>query len=183
MIDTIDKIKTDSPFDEDRYTLEYMSNYGIDNVRGGSFVTPQLDKSTKDHIEKMIMSALDKCFKCKQSGHFAKNCELFALREEVKRLRNELEQLRELLVKNNTQSIKTHTTDLYFNKGKSWDDKNSKELMNLVKLHELEYIEKQIGRTEGSIKYQVISLIKEDMLKLSDIKSLKLKKDVLDDIS
>ena len=28
------------PYDEDKYTLKLMDKYGIDNVRGGSYVNP-----------------------------------------------------------------------------------------------------------------------------------------------
>ena len=39
-------------YDEDKHTLIYMDKYGIDNVRGGSFVQVILDKSIVDHIVK-----------------------------------------------------------------------------------------------------------------------------------
>ena len=32
------------PFDEDKYTIEYMYEYAIDNVRGGIYITETLDE-------------------------------------------------------------------------------------------------------------------------------------------
>lgn len=42
-------------FDIDKYTLRYMSIYGIDNVRGGSF--QKIDNKTFDVIDKIIYNA------------------------------------------------------------------------------------------------------------------------------
>jgi hypothetical protein len=64
-----------SHFDEDKYTLEYMSIHGIDNVRGGSFCSVFLSLDVKIMIERMIRGSTDKCFKCGKSGHFSSNCD------------------------------------------------------------------------------------------------------------
>ena len=61
-------------FDEDKYTLKYMSKYGMDNVRGGSFCRCELTNENKNTIDKMISSSNDCCHCCGEKGHFIRNC-------------------------------------------------------------------------------------------------------------
>lgn len=67
-------IENASPFDEDKITKEYMSKYGIENVRGGSYVEIELRAFQRDALNMEIWSAKDLCTKCGRGGHFVKDC-------------------------------------------------------------------------------------------------------------
>jgi len=61
-------------FDEDKITKEYMAKYGIDNVRGGSYVSIALPDYQLMTLQTELDSANDACFRCGRRGHFEKNC-------------------------------------------------------------------------------------------------------------
>jgi hypothetical protein len=69
----LSQVKGDK-FDEEKYTLIAMENYGIDNVRGGSYCKIELPQHEKDKALQTIRSITDKCYKCGKKGHFAKDC-------------------------------------------------------------------------------------------------------------
>ena len=75
-VEIVEVLDENSPYDEDSKTLEYMQNYGIANVRGGSFCEVNLAESQIDVIQKMIKSANNVCFKCGGSDHLQKNCHI-----------------------------------------------------------------------------------------------------------
>ena len=60
--------------DEDKITLMYMIKYGIDQVRGGPYVSGTLSEATVNHINHRIRMACDLCGACGSPGHFMKSC-------------------------------------------------------------------------------------------------------------
>jgi predicted GIY-YIG superfamily endonuclease len=64
----------DGPLHEDRVTKELMLKYGIDNVRGGSYCSINLDDGQYQSLTTELRSATGVCFKCGLTGHFAAQC-------------------------------------------------------------------------------------------------------------
>lgn len=63
-----------SDFEEDKVTKEYMDKYGINNVRGGTYVSIELDEIQVETLKRELWGAKNKCTTCGRSGHFAKGC-------------------------------------------------------------------------------------------------------------
>ena len=61
-------------FDEDKYTKLYMNIYGIDNVRGGTYITQYLTQQEKQFIRKEIWAATNVCTRCGFNTHFINQC-------------------------------------------------------------------------------------------------------------
>lgn len=70
----IEEVFVGDDFDEDKTTKKYMKEYGIDNVRGGSYVTMMLSFEQRKLLNNEINMASDWCLKCGNSGHFVKEC-------------------------------------------------------------------------------------------------------------
>ena len=60
--------------DEDKITKMYMSTYGIDNVRGGSYGSIVLPEYKVKALMDEMCTAQNACFKCKAVGHYANMC-------------------------------------------------------------------------------------------------------------
>ena len=61
-------------YDEDKYTKKYMAKYGIENVRGGSYVQTGLSEFHTEALKMEIWAANDLCTQCGRQGHFVKDC-------------------------------------------------------------------------------------------------------------
>jgi hypothetical protein len=60
--------------DEELMTLRYMHDYGIDNVRGGSFTKLILSDTEKEYALRQIRTIHNECFKCGSYSHKANEC-------------------------------------------------------------------------------------------------------------
>ena len=63
-----------SPSEENKVTMEYMLTYGMDRVRGGSYVDIELEDVQKEAIHRELWAASGLCSRCGRGGHFVKDC-------------------------------------------------------------------------------------------------------------
>ena len=75
-------------YDEDKYTKIYMDKYGINNVRGGSYVQIILNEATIKYLNHITNSTNNLCFNCGSSDHFIKNCNMKNNVENIKIIQN-----------------------------------------------------------------------------------------------
>ena len=72
---SIEKIILDSDnYEEDKQTKIYMTQYGIDNVRGGSYAQIILPDYQLKALEIELCTSQNKCFNCQEIGHYVSNC-------------------------------------------------------------------------------------------------------------
>ena len=57
----LETIQNASAFDEDKYTKIYMSKYGINKVRGGTYTAIDLTEEQEDLLRNELRASTDKC--------------------------------------------------------------------------------------------------------------------------
>lgn len=67
-------MECDSVFHEDNITKELMMEFGIENVRGGSYCQIVLEKDQIQTLKREFATAKGNCIVCFKAGHFSKDC-------------------------------------------------------------------------------------------------------------
>ena len=75
----IDTYNSECPYAEDKTTKVYMIQFGIENVRGGSYCSIDLPDWQVLALEHEFKSIKNECYKCKKTDHYAKDCEQYYL--------------------------------------------------------------------------------------------------------
>ncbi len=70
----METIEDADKFDEDKMVKKYMNDYGIDNVRGGSYIEDTITEDEYILLQKEIDTANDRCYYCGEEGHFQGEC-------------------------------------------------------------------------------------------------------------
>ena len=61
-------------FEEESTVLRYMAEYGIANVRGGSYSSIHLSRFDRQRAQIALRSITQSCFLCGSKEHFSKHC-------------------------------------------------------------------------------------------------------------
>tara|TARA_Y100001970_G_C14008552_1_gene737178 strand:- start:370 stop:861 length:492 start_codon:yes stop_codon:yes gene_type:complete len=73
-IEVVEIIPDADEFDEDKYTKIYMREYGVENVRGGSFCQFALPDFQIESLKVELHASDDVCFLCNHAGHYVSEC-------------------------------------------------------------------------------------------------------------
>jgi predicted GIY-YIG superfamily endonuclease len=72
--EVIETLANMDPFDEDKMVKQYMQKYGIDNVRGGSYINQKLTQTQLIALRAELWRVQMACMRCGRSGHGHNSC-------------------------------------------------------------------------------------------------------------
>lgn len=76
----VESFESKDAFTEDTTVKKYMAKYGVDMVRGGSYVTDVLGDTERQFIQRELRMADGSCTQCGRTGHFIQDCRVQAPR-------------------------------------------------------------------------------------------------------
>ena len=125
-VELINTFKSNDNFAEDKRTKEMMIEYGIENVRGGSYCSVELPDWQVKALEHEFESINDQCYKCKKKGHISRDCEKYHKELEKKKQEELLQKYNEYLENFNDELLLIEQIDKINN--------FIKEIINLNKI-------------------------------------------------
>lgn len=148
-IKKVDVIDNCDKFDEDKYTKQYMSKYGIDNVRGGTYCEINIEKY-KEFLEKELTHSDNKCFKCGGTGHYVKDCK--ETEEESGHWKSLFENFQKVLEKELIHSDNKHGCAKHYTKDCEETEEESEE-----EVWECDYCDEQFETEKEAKKHEKYS--------------------------
>ncbi len=73
-IQVIESYYENDKFQEHLWFLKTCDKYGIENVRGASYINIYMSRLDISFIRREINNCVDKCFICSNEGHYSKEC-------------------------------------------------------------------------------------------------------------
>jgi hypothetical protein len=70
----IEVIPNCTDYDEDKYVIKYMTEHGINNVRGGTFSQIKLSTPHLLTLNSMLKTVTNACYICGSKTHYANKC-------------------------------------------------------------------------------------------------------------
>jgi len=141
-IEIIFELHNVDPLQEDLLTLQYMREYGIDNVRGGTYAQVILSETQLIEITTKLRGASDKCYKC-GGDHFAARCKKEGYSKEGGDKKDNTDKKTESSKKEGNKKS---------NRGKKWTKEEESQLLGEITSGlNLKTIAQNHSRTKGAI--------------------------------
>ncbi|CAK7994932.1 Hypothetical protein POVR1_LOCUS450 [uncultured virus] len=155
-----DILVTVDPFDEDKCTKNAMAKFGIENVRGGSYVTVVLPPEVIGLLERELRNASNCCVRCGADSHYINKCPLNAPKDKSKKkIADTKTEPSKTVVTVNNKVADSNKTVVTVNKGAKWKPEEVSLLISrfedgtsIIEISQLH------GRTVGAIEAKLASL-------------------------